>query len=76
MLRLHAAALVTALGGVHRQGRYDVLEEVLRHEARYWRSAARRAGLVAGDDPSADAVLEQVAGVAALIGADGPVTTR
>jgi hypothetical protein len=42
-----------------------------RAEARYWRFTARKAGLLVGDDPSADAVLEQAVGVAALIGADG-----
>jgi tetratricopeptide (TPR) repeat protein len=70
VLRLHAAALLLVLDGGHRHGRYYVLDELLGHEARYWRFAARKAGLLAGDDPSADAVLEQAVGVAALIGAD------
>ncbi|MEV4515588.1 hypothetical protein AB0K00_42350 [Dactylosporangium sp. NPDC049525] len=69
VLRLHAEALVAVLGGVSRDGRFDVLDEVLRHEVRYWRGAARRAGLLVGDDPAVDVVLRQVAGVAALLGA-------
>ncbi|MFY1681418.1 hypothetical protein ACN265_07815 [Micromonospora sp. WMMD730] len=72
VLRLHAEALLTVLDGKPRHGRYDVLTEVLGHEARYWRSAARRAGLLAADDPASDALLRQVAGVAALLGADAP----
>ncbi|MBO4163702.1 tetratricopeptide repeat protein [Micromonospora antibiotica] len=72
VLRLHAEALLTVLDGQPRHGRYDVLTEVLGHEARYWRFAARRAGLLAADDPASDALLRQVAGVAALLGADGP----
>ncbi|MEV6798600.1 tetratricopeptide repeat protein [Micromonospora rifamycinica] len=72
VLRLHAEALLTVLDGKPRHGRYDVLTEVLGHEARYWRSAARRAGLLTADDPASDALLRQVAGVAALLGADGP----
>ncbi|MEH1169257.1 tetratricopeptide repeat protein [Micromonospora sp. CPCC 205539] len=72
VLRLHAEALVTVLRGAHRHGRYDVLGEVLGHEARYWRFAARRAGLVSVDDPATDLVLRQVVGIAALVGADNP----
>ncbi|WP_329012104.1 tetratricopeptide repeat protein [Micromonospora rifamycinica] len=75
VLRLHAEALLTVLDGKPRHGRYDVLTEVLGHEARYWRSAARRAGLLAADDPASDALLRQVAGVAALLGADGPAVS-
>ncbi|MGX4653133.1 hypothetical protein ACWCHM_05540 [Micromonospora sp. SCSIO 07396] len=72
VLRLHAEALLTVLDGKPRHGRYDVLTEVLGHEARYWRFAARRAGLLTADDPASDALLRQVVGVAALLGADGP----
>nr|WP_239485607.1 tetratricopeptide repeat protein [Micromonospora humidisoli] len=72
VLRLHAEALLTVLDGQARHGRYDVLTEVLGHEARYWRFAARRAGLLTADDPASDALLRQVVGVAALLGADGP----
>ncbi|MFE7871788.1 hypothetical protein ACFUYE_15715 [Micromonospora humida] len=72
VLRLHAEALLTVLDGQPRHGRYDVLTEVLGHEARYWRFAARRAGLLTADDPASDALLRQVVGVAALLGADGP----
>ncbi|WP_420116521.1 hypothetical protein [Micromonospora sp.] len=72
VLRLHAEALLTVLDGKPRHGRYDVLTEVLGHEARYWRFAARRAGLLTADDPASDALLRQVAGVAALLGADAP----
>ena len=72
VLRLHAEALLTVLDGKPRHGRYDVLTEVLGHEARYWRFAARRAGLLAADDPASDVLLRQVVGVAALLGADGP----
>ncbi|MEU7977367.1 tetratricopeptide repeat protein [Micromonospora sp. NPDC049081] len=72
VLRLHAEALLTVLDGRPRHGRYDVLTELLGHEARYWRFAARRAGLLAADDPASDALLRQVAGVAALLGAAGP----
>ncbi|RAK24795.1 hypothetical protein B0I29_1351, partial [Actinoplanes lutulentus] len=68
VLRLHAEALVTVLGGP-RTDRFDVLDEVLRHEARYWRHAARRSMLLVGDEPDADAVLRQVAGIASLLGA-------
>jgi hypothetical protein len=71
VLRLHAAALVVVLGGAYRQDRVDVLAEVLGHEARYWRGAARRAGLVAGEQPGSDAVLQELVGLAALLGADG-----
>ncbi|SCE66784.1 Tetratricopeptide repeat-containing protein [Micromonospora matsumotoense] len=72
VLRLHAEALLAVLDGEPRHGRYDVLTEVLGHEARYWRFAARRAGLLTADDPASDALLRQVVGVAALLGADGP----
>ncbi|WP_433342596.1 hypothetical protein [Micromonospora sp. CA-111912] len=71
VLRLHAEALVAVLGGPRDGGRYDVLAEVVSHEARYWRGCARRAGLLAADDAtSRDAVLRQVVGIAALLGAD------
>ncbi|MGW1061822.1 hypothetical protein [Micromonospora rubida] len=71
VLRLHAEALVAVLGGPRGGGRYDVLAEVISHEARYWRGCARRARLVAADDAtSRDAALRQVVGIAALLGAD------
>ncbi|WP_229402081.1 hypothetical protein [Micromonospora okii] len=71
VLRLHAEALLAVLGGPRGGGRYDVLAEVVGHEARYWRGYARRSGLVAADDADArEAVLRQVVGVAALLGAD------
>lgn len=69
VLRLHAEALVAVLGGEHRSGRYDVLTEVLSHEARYWRGTARRSGLLTGDDHMADVALRQAVGLAALLGA-------
>ncbi|MEU4693741.1 tetratricopeptide repeat protein [Actinoplanes sp. NPDC023714] len=68
ILRLHAEALVAVLGAP-RNDRFDVLDEVLRHEARYWRHAARRAKLLVGDDPEADVVLRQVTGISSLLGA-------
>jgi tetratricopeptide (TPR) repeat protein len=70
LLRLHAEALLAVLGGPRTvDGRYDVVEEVLRHEARYWQAAARRAGLSASDRPEGAALLRRVAGVAAVVGA-------
>lgn len=71
ILRLHAEALVAVLSGGHRSGSADVLAEVLAHEARYWRSVARRAGLPAGEEPDSDIALRQLAGQAALLGASG-----
>ncbi|MEU8240813.1 tetratricopeptide repeat protein [Actinoplanes missouriensis] len=71
LLRLHAEALLIALGGEVRQGRYDVLDEVLRHEARYWRATARRAGLLSDADEVTDATLRQLVGLAALLGPEG-----
>ncbi|WP_203794802.1 hypothetical protein, partial [Actinoplanes derwentensis] len=71
VLRLHADALVTVLEGAHRQGRYDVLVEVLKHESRYWMHTARRSRLLGEvDDPANAVLLEQVAGIAALLGAE------
>jgi hypothetical protein len=69
VLRLHAEALVTVLGSPHGADRYDILSEVLGHEGRYWRGAARREGLLSGDDTASDEALRQVAGIAALLGA-------
>jgi tetratricopeptide (TPR) repeat protein len=70
VLRLHAEALLAVLGGPQHDGRYDVLAEVLSHEARYWRGCARRAGLAASPDPaSTDALLRQLVGIGALLGA-------
>ncbi|MFI6066537.1 hypothetical protein ACIA47_14895 [Micromonospora sp. NPDC051227] len=70
MLRLHAQALLAVLGGPRGDGRYDVLAEVLGHEARYWRHQARRDGLLRVGEPAADGLLRQLVGVAALLGAD------
>ncbi|WP_157779148.1 tetratricopeptide repeat protein [Micromonospora sp. WMMA2032] len=70
VLRLHALALLAVLGGPRGDDRYDVLAEVLGHEARYWRHRARRDGLPGAGEPSADAVLRRLVAVAALLGAD------
>jgi tetratricopeptide (TPR) repeat protein len=71
LLRLHAEALLAVLGGSRSANdRYDVLREVLSHEARYWRGCARRAGLaLPAHAPRAEALLRQLVGVAALLGA-------
>ncbi|MEU2615841.1 tetratricopeptide repeat protein, partial [Micromonospora sp. NPDC007271] len=70
VLRLHAQALLAVLGGPRGDDRYDVLAEVLGHEARYWRHRARRDGLPGAGEPAADAVLRRLVAVAALLGAD------
>ncbi|MFI6076473.1 hypothetical protein ACIA5C_33515 [Actinoplanes sp. NPDC051343] len=70
VLQLHAEALVLVMDGGYRKGRHDVLSEVLRHEARYWRGAASRAHLPSVEDPHSDAVLRQLVGLATLLGAD------
>ncbi|WP_231605125.1 hypothetical protein, partial [Micromonospora sp. HK10] len=70
VLRLHAQALLAVLGGPRGDDRYDVLAEVLGHEARYWRHRARRDGLAGAGEPTADAVLRRLVAVAALLGAD------
>ncbi|WP_320069327.1 tetratricopeptide repeat protein [Micromonospora sp. RTGN7] len=70
VLRLHAQALLAVLGGPRGDDRYDVLAEVLGHEARYWRHRARRDGLPGAGRPAADAVLRRLVAVAALLGAD------
>ncbi|MFY1661164.1 hypothetical protein [Micromonospora sp. WMMD1274] len=70
VLRLHAEALLAVLGGPRGDDRYDVLAEVLGHEARYWRHRARRGGLPGAGESAADAVLRRLVAVAALLGAD------
>jgi predicted secreted protein len=72
LLRLHAEALVAVLGGPRSgDGCRDVLAEVLGHESRYWRGCARRAGVrLPADVGRADALLAELVGVAALLGAD------
>ncbi|MGC4773513.1 hypothetical protein ACLQ25_31685 [Micromonospora sp. DT44] len=70
VLRLHAQALLAVLGGPRGDDRYDVLAEVLGHEARYWRHRARRDGLPGAGASHADAVLRRLVAVAALLGAD------
>ncbi|MDG4763765.1 tetratricopeptide repeat protein [Solwaraspora sp. WMMD406] len=70
VLRLHAQALLAVLGGPRGDDRYDVLGEVLGHEARYWRHRARRDGLPGVGEPATDAVLRRLVAVAALLGAD------
>ena len=72
LLRLHAEALLTVLGGSSSSdGRHDVLAEVMGHETRYWRGRARHAGLpLPGNTQQADTLQRQLVGVAALIGAD------
>ncbi|MEU5554114.1 hypothetical protein ABZ738_30510, partial [Micromonospora sp. NPDC047793] len=70
VLRLHALALLAVLGGPRGDDRYDVLAEVLGHEARYWRHRARRDGLPGAGKPGTDAVLRRLVAVAALLGAD------
>ncbi len=70
VLRLHAQALLAVLGGPRGDTRYDVLGEVLGHEARYWRHRARRDGLPGAGEPGADGVLRRLVAVAALLGAD------
>jgi hypothetical protein len=71
VLRLHAEALLAVLGGPSGDSRYDVLDEVIAHEARYWRFQARRAGLVPTVRPEpAEAARDRLVGVAALLGAD------
>ncbi|MEG3635532.1 hypothetical protein [Micromonospora palythoicola] len=70
VLRLHALALLAVLGGPRGDDRYDVLAEVLGHEARYWRHRARRDGLPGAGEPGADVVLRRLVAVAALLGAD------
>ncbi|MBY8872515.1 hypothetical protein K7640_11790 [Micromonospora sp. PLK6-60] len=72
VLRLHAAALVAVLGGpADGYGRGDAIGEVLGHERRYWRDAARRQRVdLPADEEQADALLARVVGVAALLGAD------
>jgi hypothetical protein len=80
VLRLHAEALIAVLGrsggygGVF-QGRYDrhdVFDEVLLHEARYWRGCARRLKLLSQDallDQDGEQTLWQLAGLGTLFGA-------
>ncbi len=70
VLRLHAQALLAVLGGPRGDERYDVLAEVLGHEARYWRHRARRDDLPGAGASNADAVLRRLVAVAALLGAD------
>ncbi|MFI0792002.1 tetratricopeptide repeat protein, partial [Micromonospora rubida] len=71
VLRLHAQALLAVLGGPRGDDRYDVLAEVLGHEARYWRHRARCDGLPGAGKPAAGAVLRRLVAVATLLGADG-----
>jgi hypothetical protein len=70
LLRLHAEALLAVLGGPRStDDRYDVLAEVLAHEARYWHGCARRAGLPLPTNlRQADSLLRQLIGIAALLG--------
>ncbi|MEV4824560.1 hypothetical protein, partial [Micromonospora sp. NPDC049274] len=70
VLRMHAQALLAVLGGPLGDDRFDVLAEVLGHEARYWRHRARRDALPGAGGPAADAVLRRLVAVAALLGAD------
>jgi tetratricopeptide (TPR) repeat protein len=70
VLRLHADALLAVLDGAFRADGYNVLTEVLRHETRYWRATAARAGLAAEAGTEEDATLRRLVGVAALLGAD------
>ncbi|GFJ95229.1 tetratricopeptide repeat protein [Phytohabitans rumicis] len=71
LLRLHAEALLLVLGGPRSaDGRFDVIGEVLGHEARYWRAAADRTRLpLPGDPEQAGVMLRRVVAVAALLGA-------
>ncbi|WP_406083567.1 tetratricopeptide repeat protein [Micromonospora zamorensis] len=70
VLRLHALALLAVLSGPRGDDRYDVLAEVLGHEARYWRHRARRDDLPGAGEPGTDVVLRRLVAVAALLGAD------
>ncbi|GAB3812636.1 hypothetical protein GCM10027605_54810 [Micromonospora zhanjiangensis] len=70
VLRLHAEALLAVLGGPRGDDRYDVLAEVLGHEARYWRHRAGRDGLPGAGEPATDVVLRRLVAVAALLGAE------
>ena len=77
VLRLHAEALLAVLGGPASDGRHDVLAEVLRHEARYWRACARRAGIGESSGAAAmDALLRQLVGIGVLLGAADERQTR
>ncbi|MEU8220143.1 hypothetical protein AB0C47_30735, partial [Micromonospora taraxaci] len=70
VLRLHAQALLAVLGGPRGDERYDVLAEVLGHEARYWRHRARRDDLPGAGASNADGMLRRLVAVAALLGAE------
>ncbi|NNJ62540.1 MAG: hypothetical protein HKP61_16665 [Dactylosporangium sp.] len=72
LLRLHTEALLAVLGTpTGRDGTVNVLDEVLKHECRYWRGRARRVMLALPDDPRrADLLCRRLVGLAALLGAD------
>ena len=72
ILDLHAAALVAVLQSVNKASSSvktsTVLDELLKHEERFWQGTAERAGLLQGTAGMTIVTLRQIVAVAALLG--------
>jgi len=72
MLDLHAAALVAVLRSAGAEGSVSVtrvLDELLRHEGRFWQGTAKRLGLLAGATGMTVTTLSYIVAAGALLGA-------
>ena len=74
VLDLHAAALVAVLRSAAEAGPvsvsvFNVLDELLEHEERFWEGSADRLDILAGTQGMTPAVLRQVVAAGALLGA-------